>query len=766
MATQTTVSLGQQFEVSGVYISINFDTRINVKKRKEKLVCRTLSNQDNINLAYLMSSDTTPQDNLYIADRSTSLNQNRIPSSFEYVSFTGSKFYINTDKFLVTDIFTTETATQPAKPLFYYHKLKYFNSGLTDFADRDLLAYEFVDSSLTTKKVTEYSFDSATGKLYNNILNSYDVDTGHDVTFIKYTVRTTVGSVATITVHHELVNNETVFVAATFDDIDEWGNLEVTADAYLVTQLPGSTQFEVTLPVPNDYAYQEIYNSRIKLKWPSAIDIDSPWYVKAINGKFLASIPNSLISSVLYKYYLPEFDSQVFFPYPPYKIHNGEEAVWLSSSLVKTASNIVNSSGFFVKVIIEDSDENVLYAYSNNPTEIGTAYNVSVNYTDGILSIDSLGGFLELKDEISDEYKVVVSYTSEEEDYEFVDVNFNPVSNMEIIDKRVVLYIVPESPTTGELDKSLYYLWVDPAGKIEYCSQAEEGSTTLASTQRLQSEDFFTDGSPRHVIYYDKDSTASGLRATVSGYFSSFMDDFSFKDKYTTESTITPQNYTTASGLLGGITGAGELLKNLADNPQFLLLGDVFVGERANAENANLIDIRTDGGGIKTEYEDAALLEEPEVSWYSDLTSRKPYPGAMSFLVEIPKTVLTEYGGDYTYEQLRPIVEKHTAFGTYAAIRTYGIDPVLTSGTGYSGYLSIGWPSYGSSVSYNVYYSKNQTEDFILSNTSNIADVSSGNTYSVTGLTTPTDYYVYVGAIDSNGYEYAGPVYHIATEPI
>jgi hypothetical protein len=149
--------------------------------------------------------------------------------------------------------------------------------------------------------------------------------------------------------------------------------------------------------------------------------------------------------------------------------------------------------------------------------------------------------------------------------------------------------------------------------------------------------------------------------------------------------------------------------------------------------------------------------------WYWDIAQKLPYPSNMAFMVEVPKTLLTEYGGDYEYDQLRIVIERHMQFGGYPIIRTYGIDPVLTSGVGWSGYIELGWPSYGSDKTYNVYYSNLEDNGFVVHNSSPVADVAAGNTYTIAGLSLLKDYYVYIGAIDTNDYEFYGPKYKITT---
>ncbi len=764
MATSFTGILGQSFTVSSVPVTVRTDVRLNIKKRKEQIIYRTLSNRDNINLAYIIGEGISPQRNLFISDKSTSLVQNRIPSVLNYVKITAGSFTTQVDKFIVTDRFTTETATQPSVPLFYYHELLHYNSGLSDFSDRTLLSLSFADYLFQTRAVTEYETESSTGKIYNNLENIYDnTTTDFDVFYLKYSVR--VNSTNAVTIYHELLSNHTVFAPATWSDIDEWGNIISGQHAYLSTELPGGSSFEVQLPGIDTYAYKELSTSRIKAKTPDALDTNSPWYLKITNGKFLTSLETGDGTASNFKYHIPEFNSQVFSPYPPYKQHMEQRAIWLNKNLVKVPTSIIwdTTTGFFIDVLVLDANRVVRYVYSNNAAKIGTYYDSSVLYTDGILSVDELNGFLELKDEIRDDDQVLVSYVAEEVDYELTTIDFNPLSNTDILQSRIVTYCLPESSKTGELDNTLFYLLVNSLGEITYSSQAVEGSLMAPSTQRLLGEDFTSDGSPRHAFYYDKSSTVSGMRATQSGFFSSFLDELSFIDKYTVDSLLNWNNYWTASGIYGGTVGSGEIFYNIQQNPKFLVLADVFVGEAVAPEGSTLLNIRVRGGGIKEEDEELAYDEQPESMWYWDHNNRLPYPGALTFLAEVPRSILTDFGGTFTLDQVRTVVERHTALGSYACIRPYGpVDPVVTQGIGALNDITITWPTY-SGYTYNIYSSIVRTGSFT-EQASNLSDslLWSGNAYTLTGLNSSQNYFVYIAA-DDGTYEYPSPVYRIAT---
>jgi hypothetical protein len=753
--------LAHQFSLESVDYSIAIPTRLNIKKRREHFVYRSLSNEDNINVAYAIAHDVVPASNLAISDRSTSLVQNRIPKTNLPQVVTAGSIVLNVDQFLVTDEFTTDTPTQPSVPLFYEHKLINYNEDLVDFDNKTLLSIEFMDQDYQPVRITEYELDDY-GYIFNNIENLYNEVTGElEAYFVKYTVRTISGPSQTVTIHHELINNKPVFVPATFSDIDDDG-LILAGYVYLIEQIPG-LGFSITLPEVARYGYIETPESRIRVLPPPAVDVSIPWNVRVSNGKFVSTQRLSESSSRQYTYRVAEFDSQGFSPYPPFKQIIEQEATWLTPHLIHVPKNIAYDpdAAFFVDILIRDANDDVIAVYTNDTDKVGLTWSDTlIEYEDKILSIDGMGGIIELQDELLDTNSAFVSYISEEHEYEFIDIDFNPIDNTEILQQRIVLYIQPESALTGTLEKSLYYLVVNALGEIEYSSQvAENVATGLpldGATQMMYNQDFNSDGTTRHLFYYDRTSTASGLQVRASGLQDN-VSEFSFIDKYTVDSILVRSRAIP--------TGYAENL-NFLDNPRFLVLGDLYVGERESPELVTTLDIREFGGGIKPEHMQDALLEQPEVRWYMDSSARLPYPGAGSFMVDIPMELLDAYGGDFTEEQVRSIVERHTQYGNYAAIRYYGIDPILMDLVVGSGEYTVSWPSYGDEITYNVYQSRHIDTGFVLINEVDLFDNPGGNSFAASGLTPSTKYYVKVGATDENVIESFSQTISVTTTSI
>lgn len=760
----TTATLDFSVVVNQVDFSREGHVRVNIKKRTVEPYFKTLTSDSNVNLSYIESEKASPDVNLVISDRSRSLPENALLGSDNiYVKFSTRVFTTRARRFLVTDRFTTEVATQTATPLFYYHLFKYYNPDLLDWSSRELLSYEFIDVA-TMKKVniSESLLDSTNGKIYSNIQNSYEAGI-KDITFIRYSVKVTSGSTSTVYSYQELVNNKPIFEPAEVADLDDWGNLSAGCDAYLVEELPGNIYYRITLPSASLYAYRELEPSKIYLKSPAVDDLDEPWCIRVTNGEFMSAVRIAVNSYRSSKYYIAEFTGQTFNPYYPYKFIPNEYAAYVNRNLVQVSRNVVDnaSAGFPIDILVYDSSAGAVeFAYTSDTTKVGSYISGSstVAYQELIASVDETNGFIEVSDYINTSRKILVSYYTDSDEFDFTTINFNPLNNADILDKRVSIYINPETSNTGTLSESVHYLEIDKLGRITYCSQAASGGIDPATSKLLT--DFYTDGTPRRDFYYDTISTQSGLRYRPSGVFQIYRDYLSFIDKYTVETQIASQ-----------VLPSGEYLENLSENPGFLILGDVMVGEARSSQLAGKTDVRVRGGGIKEGYDDTVRLLQPEADFYWD--HEIPYPGAMSFFVQVPQSLLQENEGDFTLDQIREIAGVHADFGAYPVVRNYGLDPVIVSGVVtsevlsgvvVSGLVQLTWTTYGTGALYDIYMSMDRDEGFEVMNPYPISDTNPTNQFVISGLYPETTYYTYLEAT-KNSETHTGPKYSFETTP-
>ena len=116
----TQSALKHKFKVQNVPYTQNTDVTLNIKKRKDNILYTGQSHTGNVNLAFAQTKAINSADNLFISDRSTSLEANRI-IDLESDTFTGASFSSEVDTFFLTDIFTEETTTQESTPLYFQH---------------------------------------------------------------------------------------------------------------------------------------------------------------------------------------------------------------------------------------------------------------------------------------------------------------------------------------------------------------------------------------------------------------------------------------------------------------------------------------------------------------------------------------------------------------------------------------------------------------------------------------------------------------------
>ena len=742
--TTTSEALLNKFTVQTVSFSKDFECRLNIKKRYENILYRSSTSEDRTNIAFIQSDKSTFLNNVFIStNRAQSLIENRDLSDAQIQKNYVKYFNSHQANPLITDVYYGDT--QRDIPLFSYHLLSSCNSDLSDWTSRTLINIRFFDKSFQEMSLSEYVYDLNTGRVYNNLANEYSqYSQAFDVTYITYEVE--VSSV--IETYTEILNNQDTFRVASFEDLDGSGNISVSSKAYISERTGDS--YTITLPQLGTYWWKPSLDSQVNVVSPQEKSTSYPWYLSVVNGDFTSVQKNTLSTNKSYRYYIPEFNTQVFSPYPNFKQVADEEAVILGDRLIKTINPPITDTAFYTDIIVLDESSVVLEAYSSDPDKVGQYYNSSVEYTDGLASVDSRSGFIALSGDLPSTYdKVLVSYYYDENKYELTRMNFNALNNLSLLGKRIVFYCMPETLDTGTLSKSLFYLEVDDNGKIIYSEQADLSiGADPPATTKLVTEDFDTSGLPRHDFYYDIESTQSGLDSSFSGVYTFDLDEISFIDKYTTSSRIVET--VLASGYM-----TSSMEQNFIDNPRFLVLGEVSTRSAAGVHEIYNYNARVQGGGIRENDYDTALSKQAEVSWYADSPFQSIYPGMGTFYVQVPKSIHEDWDGELSDDTIREYIQKYMKAGGYGVVDHYGIDPTITSvSSPFSGVIDCVWPHNATGTVYNLYYSTDQ-KTWI--SAGSIVDSGIDIYTSITGLDPSTMYYLYAAAVTGTGTEEEGP---------
>lgn len=670
------------------------DVSINVYRRRENITYDKFYDSDHAAIAYFSKdSSFLASNNISIIDRSSSLVSNRTESSGESFVFEGiiSQTF-DTSRLLVSDQFAT-TTNGVMVPLFLQHIINTENVARVSVSDYtldsnvSLVEVKILNKDFEEVSILESSIDYTKGIIYNNLSN----DIESDIYYIKYTVKSS-GVISTYT---EILNNSNVYTEATFDDLDD--DLEIIDDGrkvYLVNKV--YDKFQIILPHSGDYGFYIIPRAKINILSFNDLDSRYKWFPRISNGDFFIERAGQK-----YRYYIAQFNTQSWNPSNPYK--NIEEiSKYVSSNLIAlNRDKVYEDSDKYIDVLVNDKDDNGLIAFTTNPSLHATAasnkaiyYYYSFSSKIGIRSIDYLNGILDVEGyDLEDTYKIYSTYYFEEEDFEFNSIDLNPINNTDILNKRFVFFIIPE---TGDVERSktLYYLVIDKRNRV-----IESDWSDFDNDSQL-----LNDG---NELYY---RGVPSFITPTSGY-SIFVDDYT-------------------------VEGDGT----------YLTIGDLLVDAHFDIDELDVKDLRIFGGGIAKDRIVEAKLENPEVIWYWDIGKwdGEFYPGNASYYVEVPVTVLSGAGGTFTQKQVRNVIEKHTALGVYPIVKTYGVDPYITTTKPYSDSIYIEWYSFGSDKYYNVYYSQKVNGPWTKANASLLSDDNTGNTCTITGLSSGVYYHIMI----------------------
>lgn len=705
-------SVGHQFTINQVPYTKNVDTLLNIQKRRTQIVYRTNSNVDNVNLSYVRSLPLLSDTSVIVNDKSIGLLENREVESQDFqVYIDTTVFTSNTDRLLITDIFTETISTQAPTPLFFKHQLQTELSSNEVYKDIEILNSKFIRANISKSLI-----DTTDGIVYNNLENKYSSITGTYVLYyISYRVLNTTTGVSVL--HREILNNVNIFRPALFSDLDGFNNIITGRKVYLVEDTLDGL-FEIRLPVSDTYASRSEPTARLSVLSPPSSDANDPWFTSITNGKFISSVQTSDDDTSVFKYYIPEFGNQTFNPIAPYKLIIDEIGIRIEKRVIKTVHDKViidEDEALYPSVYVYRKDGSFKFAITQNETLQGTSTVVSGKvFADvGFESLDMKSGFLILPTgyELTDTDVIYITYYYEEDKYEYNLFNLNPLSNTDLLKQTLVIFLRPE-PFGETHSQSLFYLLVNEDGLVVDSNyDAEDIEGNLQDGSNVQ------------------DLISSGLLWYGRTDFPDWAEDNSLD--FITEYSV-----------------QGE--PNLES---FLILGDIFVRESSTPGSLALTDTRVRGGGLKQSLIDESKELNSEINWYWDISmwDGRPYPGAAAYFVEIPVEVLEEQSGRFSPTTARDTVLRHTAAGIYPVIWKHNeyepqIIDINYTGSG----IYIEYTQLPDDSVVDIYMSDNETGPWVLTS-SGISNNISGNSVLVSILESEIEKYVVVVGYPSGG---------------
>lgn len=107
------------------------------------------------------------------------------------------------------------------------------------------------------------------------------------------------------------------------------------------------------------------------------------------------------------------------------------------------------------------------------------------------------------------------------------------------------------------------------------------------------------------------------------------------------------------------------------NEPGVLLLGRIIVRPNATRESVQVRDARKRGGGLKEEISEAVIRAmEPEARYYFDISrwDGEPLQENAVVVIRLCRSILKEFGGTFTHQEVEEVVHKHIAFGVLPII--------------------------------------------------------------------------------------------------
>jgi len=708
--------VGLQFSINNFPIQGNFDVRVNVREDFNYLRYGSSFGLQNVGISYLDSDPIDVNQNLIIKDLTSTIPENS-PLSFSETVYTSQNFDMGNAKFLITDIVKTESSGDET-PLYYRHDL----SSHSSISNMEILDGDF---NSVNNDLFMYLDESATlgvehKSIYTNLRSEFDsVAKTYTVYYVRFKDELT-GAFTT-----ELLNAQPFYKKSTFATSSTDRAYTITPAfglASVVVHFDSKTYCPTSIPNSHRFYVKIEGSERVSIVRPSNLPATEKWYLRINPGEFFKNTASGDA-----RYYVPEYEQQLFSPVAPYKLLIEKEARIITSRLLylepKPIANL-GIDGFYIYVIIRNKFGQTIRALTDDPN--ASVYSTSdgiiteVFYEKGTIeSIAEHDGFIRLNTDIDEDAKAYVTYRYTESYYTYRGISVNSTVNPRILNNKILMYIVPEF--SNELAKTVYHLMVDENDLILDANQLDDfitvegistgGSTNILIDSALSEIDIYT-GFELEIL----SGTNAGRKLQISGYDTSlkkitvaenFEEEMISGIKYRINKKLNGYSYEDpVSAVTFNYDGWTELYT--AAPHHYLPLADIFAIQTIAPQNISKSDVRIRGGGLKAKNVEDALKLQDQVQWYWDIGYHdgQPYPGMGAILVELPRSILKEVDGDFSREQVQDIVERHMAHGAYPIIKYYDKSTRILDVQPANRTISLTWEDVEAGA-YNIYLGQN-----------------------------------------------------------
>jgi len=462
------------FDITETTQRSQFDVRVRVANPYHFIRFREQTPADVVGLGFVALPDLSSRENIAIQPIEWYPSENR-PGIYGEEIYLVESFNTNLGKFRITEIFKRNPSGIDT-PLYFQHDIPittdlYVQTG----SDVVVLDKSFEPVDPETYLVWQ---GTETVTVFHNYEASFDPITGeYEAYYVSYPLwdSTTQNQKEYVV----LLKPEPRFREATDDDYDEF--LVLPDDIPLYTVQEDDDRFLVTIEYDivnespmNDlygsatlvYAYRPSSLNEIGPLFPASLSQEDPWFPILTNGSFYTNGS---------KFFIAEYSQQTFIPYEPWKRKLLEEAVILENKLLMTQHgnlHIDPVDGFHLDIIILDQNENPKWAISTNTDldyyvdSFGNQTNIPYDHT-GIASYNARDGLIQITYSLLSPSDIVqISYYYQEYDFEYNQVNLNPIYDPDMVGRTVVLLIDPYNAGDALPDQTVFHIILDEENNI------------------------------------------------------------------------------------------------------------------------------------------------------------------------------------------------------------------------------------------------------------------------------------------------------------
>lgn len=460
-------SVSFNYTLNNFRIEKSFDVRINVKTELEYLRFSSDFTSQGLGLSYISSPGIDTEKNILLNDSSNAIPDNAQESVAEDL-FDSDNFDINYAGFHITDV--AKEIDGVVTPLYYWHDM----SDVNNYNNLEILDS---NKNIINPNLWIY-YDESTllgyprKGIYSNLICSISQkENRYEVFYIRYK------DLDSNLVVEKLLDSKPFYEQASFTTTRN-------SREYIITQIENHYNITVVFdslnysPTPDEdsqrYWVKRKNQSKIFLEKPGIVSANERWNMKVVPGDFYHNG---------YKYWVPEYYTQIFSPAFPYRLVKEKEAVLVNKNLIFLDTNPIANlgiNGYYIYVIVKDKIGTVKNVFTNDPdadtyiTKQGFVTDIFYE-KDVIESISANSGFILLNKDISSDNRVYVTCRYVERYFSYDELSVNPSINPEVLGKKLVFYIVPDAT-----ERSVHHLSVDPNGIIVGASDPAYGDGELS----------------------------------------------------------------------------------------------------------------------------------------------------------------------------------------------------------------------------------------------------------------------------------------------